>query len=110
MTLSDSLQSDARELSSDLVQLRRTLHRQPEVGLDLPRTQETLLAELDGLGLEISTGANLSSITAVLRGNGDGRTAVLLRADMDALPVQEATGVDYTSQVDGAMHACGHDL
>lgn len=110
MPLFDSLQSDARELNPDLVQLRRTLHRQPEVGLNLPRTQETLLAELDGLGLEISTGANLSSITAVLRGNGDGRTAVLLRADMDALPVQEATGVDYTSQVDGTMHACGHDL
>jgi len=110
MPLSDSLESDARELTADLVKLRRALHRQPEIGLILPRTQETLLAELDGLGLEVSTGTNLSSITAVLRGNGDSTTAVLLRADMDALPVQEATGVEFSSQVDGAMHACGHDL
>src|SRR3954468_11295361 len=93
----------------ELVELRRSLHREPEVGLHLPLTQEKVLAALDGLPLEITTGDRLSSVTAVLRGSRPG-PAVLLRADMDALPVQEKTGVAYRSTVDGRMHACGHDL
>jgi amidohydrolase len=103
---------DARAMSDDLVRLRQELHRDPEVGLDLPRTQEKVLRELDGLGLEISTGTGTTSVTAVLRGGArdeaDPRT-VLLRADMDALPVAEETGLDFAS-TNGAMHACGHDL
>jgi hippurate hydrolase len=102
---------DARALQDDLVQLRRTLHRRPEIGLDLPRTQETVLAALDGLPLEISTGTTSTSITAVLRGqagSGTGR-AVLVRGDMDALPVHENTGLDYVADGE-TMHACGHDL
>ncbi|MEW9527768.1 M20 family metallopeptidase [Microbispora sp. NPDC049125] len=93
----------------ELVELRRSLHREPEVGLHLPLTQEKVLAALDGLPLEITTGDRLSSVTAVLRGSRPG-PAVLLRADMDALPVHEKTGVPYRSKVDGRMHACGHDL
>lgn len=104
-----AVRSDANEMAGDLVQLRRTLHRRPELGLHLPETQETILAELEGMGLEISLGTSLSSVTAVLRGSVPG-PAVLLRADMDALPVSEATGLDFASNVDGAMHACGHDL
>lgn len=115
MALSDTLRTDAAEIAPELVDLRHRLHRRPEIGLDLPRTQETLLAELTGLGLEISTGESLSSITAVLRGGGtgggdQGAATVLLRGDMDALPVSEASGVDFASEVDGVMHACGHDL
>ncbi|MGI8311389.1 M20 metallopeptidase family protein [Saccharopolyspora hattusasensis] len=98
-----------RELQDELVRLRRQLHAEPEIGLDLPRTQEKVLAALDGLPLEITTGTGLSSITAVLRGSRPGPT-VLLRGDMDALPVTERTGLDYTSRFDGRMHACGHDL
>jgi hippurate hydrolase len=105
-----ALHTDAEDLSSQLTDLRHRLHRQPEIGLDLPRTQETLLGELEGLGLEISTGTALSSITAVLRGPQTARATVLLRADMDALPVAEESGVPFASRVDGAMHACGHDL
>lgn len=108
-----TLLQDAREIHDDLVRLRRELHRHPELGLDLPRTQERVLAELAPLGLEVSTGSALTSVTAVLRGgrrDAAAPRAVLLRADMDALPVHELTGVDYSSQVDGAMHACGHDL
>ncbi|GIH59775.1 M20 metallopeptidase family protein [Microbispora siamensis] len=93
----------------ELVELRRALHREPEIGLDLPRTQEKVLAALDGLPLEITTGERLSSVTAVLRGGRPG-PAVLLRADMDALPVHEKTDVPYRSRFDGRMHACGHDL
>lgn len=105
--------SDAREIHGELVEFRRAMHRHPEIGLQLPSTQERVLAALDPLGLEISTGEALTSVTGVLRGGARDDAnprAVLLRADMDALPVQELTGVDYTSQVDGAMHACGHDL
>ncbi|MDQ4118515.1 MAG: M20 family metallopeptidase [Actinomycetota bacterium] len=100
---------DARALLPDLVALRRDLHREPEVGLELPRTQERVLAELDGLGLEISTGTGTTSVTAVLRGGAGAGETVLLRGDMDALPVGEASGEEFSSE-NGNMHACGHDL
>lgn len=103
-----NLRDDARALSDDLVRLRRSLHQIPETGLDLPRTQEAVLAELDGLPLELRTGDGLSSVTAVLRGSQPGPT-VLLRGDMDALPVSERTGLDFAAG-NGRMHACGHDL
>lgn len=104
-----SLAEDAHALHDDLVRLRRTLHAEPEVGLHLPRTQEKVLAALDGLPLEIATGTGLTSVTAVLRGSRPGPT-VLLRGDMDALPVGERASVDYASRIPGQMHACGHDL
>ena len=100
---------DARAMADDLVALRRRLHQHPEIGLDLPRTQDTVLAAIDGLPLEVSTGSDLSSVTAVLRGGRGSGRAVLLRGDMDALPVQERTGLDYAATGE-AMHACGHDL
>ena len=92
----------------DLVALRRRLHAQPEIGLDVPLTQAAILAELEGLDLEITTGTNTSSVIAVLHGSHPGET-VLLRGDMDALPIDEKTGLDFAS-TNGAMHACGHDL
>ena len=108
---------DAKELHGDLIRLRHDLHRHPEIGLHLPRTQEKVLQALDGLPFEITLGKETTSVTAVLRGGkaaagstGAQRPAVLLRADMDGLPVQEKTGVEFSSQADGAMHACGHDL
>jgi amidohydrolase len=110
MGLDLALSDDAAELAPELTALRHRLHRHPEVGLQLPWTQQALLAELDGLGLEVSTGESLTSVTAVLRGGQPGGPAVLLRADMDALPVTEASGVEFSSEIDGAMHACGHDL
>src|SRR5690242_13695666 len=106
--MADVLQ-DAAAMAGDLAELRRAIHREPEIGLDLPRTQAKVLAALDGLPLEITTGRSASSVTAVLRGSGPDRS-VLLRGDMDALPVTETTGLPYASQVDGVMHACGHDL
>jgi amidohydrolase len=96
-------------LAERLITLRQALHREPELGLDLPLTQAKVLAALDGLPLEISTGAGLSSVTAVLRGGRPG-PAVLLRGDMDALPVQEESGLGYASELPGVMHACGHDI
>ena len=100
---------EASAISGDVAELRHAIHREPEIGLNLPRTQAKVLAALDGLPLEISLGKDLSSVTAVLRGGRPG-PVVLLRADMDALPVTETTGLPFASEIDGAMHACGHDL
>src|SRR5690606_6766136 len=104
-----ALRDEAAALLDDVVALRRDLHRRPELGLDLPRTQARVLEALDGLPLTVRTGDRLSSVVADLDGDRPGPT-VLLRGDMDALPVTEDTGLDYASEVPGAMHACGHDV
>jgi amidohydrolase len=103
------VRDEAALISGEIAELRHAIHREPEIGLDLPRTQAKVLAALDGLPLEISTGRGLSSVTAVLRGGRPG-PVVLLRGDMDALPVTEETHLPYASAIHGAMHACGHDL
>jgi metal-dependent amidase/aminoacylase/carboxypeptidase family protein len=103
-----TLLPEAQDLQPDVVRLRRTIHRHPELGLQLPRTQAAVLQALDGLGLRIRTGNRLTSVLATLEGTRPG-PAILLRADMDALPVHEETGLDFTSEVAGVMHACGHD-
>ena len=103
-----ALLEEARRLHDQTVDLRRRLHRQPEIGLTLPRTQQTVLDALAGLPLTIRTGQKTTSVIATLEGGRPGPT-VLLRADMDALPLQEDTGLDFASEVAGAMHACGHD-
>ena len=104
-----SVHDDAAAIGPDLAELRRRIHQDPEIGLDLPRTQAKVLAALDGLPLEVTRGRALSSVTGVLRGGRPGPT-VLLRGDMDALPITERTGLPYASAVTGVMHACGHDL
>jgi amidohydrolase len=98
----------ARGIQPEVVAIRRRIHRQPEVGLDLPKTQAIVLEELARLGLEGRRGTGLSSVVAVIEGGRPGPT-VLLRADMDALPLHEDTGLEFSSEIDGAMHACGHD-
>lgn len=108
----------AEELRPELVALRRELHQIPELGLRLPLTQQRVLDELAGLDLEITTGQTLDSVVAVLRGRGPApegregaRPVVLLRGDMDGLPVtEELEHLPYRSTHDGKMHACGHDL
>src|SRR5260370_27289548 len=101
---------DATAIAGELTHLRRAIHAEAEVGVQLPLTQQKILAALDGLPLEVPLGSALTSVTAVLRGGGGDGPAVLLRADMDALPVGERTGLDFASRLDGTMHACGHDL
>jgi hippurate hydrolase len=102
------LLDEAKALHEKTVELRRTLHRHPEQGLNLPRTQAAIQEALAGLPLEITLGKSTTSLTAVLRGGKPG-PAILLRGDMDALPLQEDTGLDFASEVNGSMHACGHD-
>ena len=109
MSKGEAVRAGTRHLQDDMVALRRDLHRHPEIGLQLPRTQRAVMDAIAGLGLDVTTGKSLTSVTAVVRGRAGG-PAVLLRADMDALPVTELTGLDYASEVDGAMHACGHDM
>lgn len=103
-----ALRAQARSLQPRTVALRRALHRHPETGLHLPRTRGAVVAALADLPLQVHLGRSVTSVVAVLEGERPGPT-VLLRGDMDALPLREDTGLDYASQVDGTMHACGHD-
>ncbi|MCC2594258.1 M20 family metallopeptidase [Tessaracoccus sp. OS52] len=108
MSIKDFLNS----IDAELVALRRDLHQIPEVGLQLPQTQARVLEAIKDLPLEITLGKSVTSVVAVLRGAipTDGkRPVVLLRGDMDALPVVEETGLEWAS-TNGNMHACGHDL
>jgi len=100
---------EAARIAPELVALRRELHKIPEIGLDLPKTQAAVVAALAGLPLEITLGQSSTAVTAVLRGGKPG-PVVLLRGDMDALPVTEENDADYVSEHVGTMHACGHDL
>lgn len=107
--VAEELLDQAAGLLPGVVAMRRRIHRSPELGLDLPLTQAAVVEEIADLDLDVRTGKSLSSVVADLRGGaGDGPT-ILLRGDMDALPMPEDTGLEYASEVEGAMHACGHD-
>ncbi|KQS66266.1 amidohydrolase [Modestobacter sp. Leaf380] len=108
VTSAAELLAAARADADRTVDLRRRLHRRPEVGLQLPETQAMVLEAFADLPVEVSTGTSTTSVVAVLRGSRPG-PSYLLRGDMDALPLQEDTGLDFASEIDGAMHACGHD-
>ncbi len=103
------LRAAAQHLFPDLVDLRRLLHRFPERGNHLPETRRIVLEALGSLPLDIVEHETTSGIVAVLEGGRPG-PVTLLRADMDALPVTEETGLEFSSRHDGFMHACGHDL
>lgn len=107
----DALLAEAAEQLPDAVDLRRRIHRHPELGLELPRTQAAIVAALADLDLDVRTGSGVSSVVADLKGAdcAESSPVILLRADMDALPMPEDTALEYASDVDGAMHACGHD-
>lgn len=102
-----ALVAEAATYLETLQGIRRDLHQIPEFALDLPKTQERILASIKGIG-EVTLGKNLTSIALLIKGAHPGPT-VLLRADMDALAVQEDTSEDFQS-TNGYMHACGHDL
>jgi hippurate hydrolase len=104
----EGLQAEVEEsYGRKIVALRRDIHREPELGFDTEKTAEKVLAALEGLPLEIETGIAQNGIVATLR--GDEGPTVALRADMDALPIEEDTGLPFASEIDGRMHACGHD-
>jgi len=103
-----SITEHVEDLQSGAVALRRKLHEWPETGNILPRTREAVLESLAGLPLDITLHETTSGIGALLTGGKPGPT-VMLRGDMDALPMPEDTGLDFASRVDNVMHACGHD-
>jgi amidohydrolase len=107
-SLDPTLMEEARDLLGGAVALRRDLHRRPELGNELPLTRERILHELDGLPLSITLHESTSGIVAMLDGGKPGPT-ILLRGDMDALPMPEDTGEAFASSHDNTMHACGHD-
>ncbi|HKX90414.1 MAG TPA: amidohydrolase, partial [Sphingopyxis sp.] len=96
--------TEAETLLDDLVDLRRAIHREPELGLQNPKTLAKIKDALAGLPLEFREGPSTTGLVAILRGPANGRT-VLLRGDMDALPLLEETGLDFSSEISGAMHA-----
>ncbi len=97
----------AIELADELSEVRRDIHRHPELAFQETRTAELVAKQLRALGYEVRTGVGVTGLIGEIS-NGDGKT-VAVRADMDALPIQEANDVPYRSQADGIMHACGHD-
>jgi amidohydrolase len=107
-TVAINLAEESEQVLEDAVSLRRALHCRPELGLELPATQQLVVDSLEALGLEVHKGERVSSVVATIEGETAGPT-VLLRADMDALPLIEDTGLAFSSDVDGMMHACGHD-
>lgn len=106
--MADDLSRDVSLLDRDLVAVRRDLHRYPELGYAEVRTSQLVAERLRALGLSVRAGIAGTGVIADLEGERPGRT-VLLRADMDALPVEEQSGHDFPSETRGVMHACGHD-
>ena len=98
----------ARLYQDELSAIRRDIHAHPELGLEEYRTAELVARKLEEWGIEVHRGVGKTGVVGVLR-NGNGQASVGLRADMDALPILEATGLPYASQNPGRMHACGHD-
>ncbi|MEA3326409.1 MAG: M20 family metallopeptidase [Chloroflexota bacterium] len=99
---------EAFEINDETIKTRRDFHRHPELGLEEFRTAAIVAEKLEALGLEVSTGIGKTGVVGLLKGKSES-PVLLLRFDMDALPIQEDTGAAYASENPGKMHACGHD-
>jgi hippurate hydrolase len=104
-----TLVAEAAALSDSIVALRRAIHAEPEIGLHTPKTRDKIREALAHLPLEWAEGPSTTGLVATLRGGAGKGRSVLLRGDMDALPMPEETGLDFASTIPGVMHACGHD-
>ncbi|MBM3215952.1 amidohydrolase [Candidatus Poribacteria bacterium] len=107
-SLMHRLRTDADLLRDEAVRMRRDFHAHPELGFEEHRTSQVVARYLEALGLEVERNVGKTGVVGLLRGSRPGRT-VLVRADMDALPITEETRAPYTSTNPGVMHACGHD-
>ncbi len=107
--MSSPFLEDAEALRDEIVSIRRDLHMHPELGFQEVRTARIVAEKLGELGYEVATGVGKTGVVALLQGGQPGDRTVLLRFDMDALPIQEENDVSYRSQTPGVMHACGHD-
>ena len=102
------LTNEAKKIQPELVDIRRKIHRDPETGFDVPKTKALVKQKLAEMGYT-PTDMGRAGVIALAGGKTPGKT-ILLRADMDALPIQEEADVDYRSTVPGKMHGCGHDM
>jgi amidohydrolase len=107
--MSNPFLDDALAISAEITAVRRDLHMHPELGFQEVRTARIVAEQLNGLGYEVMTGVGKTGVVGLLQGGQPGEKVVLLRFDMDALPIQEENDVAYRSQTPGVMHACGHD-
>ncbi|MGH2461209.1 MAG: M20 metallopeptidase family protein, partial [Chloroflexota bacterium] len=108
MPLPNDLRDAANEIGPGVVADRRDIHQHPELAYEEKRTSALVAARLRELGLDVRTGVGGTGVVGLLRGRAAGKT-VLLRADMDALPIREENQTPYASRQPGVMHACGHD-
>lgn len=103
------LDSQLLAILDDIIKIRRSIHENPELGYEEYRTSELVAKELESYGIKVEKSTNSTGVVGFLAGAKPGKT-LLLRADMDALPIQEETGLPFASKVPGKMHACGHDI
>ncbi len=106
--MNDTIQKKANQIQDELVRIRREIHTNPELGLEEFKTGALVAGKLEELGIAVKTGVGETGVVGILNGTSPGKT-LLIRADMDCLAMQELNDVPYKSQVDGQMHACGHD-
>jgi amidohydrolase len=109
MDLNQRIAAIAQRLTPDLIELRKTLHQHPELAFEEHETAKAVTGFLTKLGIPFRTGIGKTGVVAVLEGSAPGRT-IGIRADMDALPIHEETGLAFASRLPGKMHACGHDV
>ena len=103
-----NIRSEVKDIAEEIISIRRDIHKHPELGFEVHRTAELVSKHLNNLGFEVSTGIGKTGVVGDLIGKNDGPT-IGLRADMDALPIQETSDLPYSSVNEGVMHACGHD-
>lgn len=102
------IKKEIKDLEGELINLRRDFHKHPELGFEEFRTGKIVAKYLRNLGIEVQENVAKTGVVGLLRGNEPGKT-FMLRTDMDALPIEEQTGLPFTSKEQGKMHACGHD-
>lgn len=102
-----NITDEVKRIESEIISWRRKLHQIPELGVNLPQTVKFITGELDKMGIEYHTLVNGNAVVGLIKGREEGKT-MALRADMDALPIKEETGLEFQS-TNGCMHACGHD-
>lgn len=103
------IKNKAKELSESIVEWRRHFHKYPETGRKLPKTADYIEKNLRNMGIEAESGIGESGVCGIIRGKGEQKKCLAIRADMDALALKEKNKLDYSSRHEGKMHACGHD-